>query len=54
MVEVLDLLAEDEVLEQRRASRAGLQANLVFDGAAHIRSEVTFAVVHLELLKDVV
>ena len=37
MVEVLDLLAQDEILEQRRAASAGLQRVLVVaDGHAMI------------------
>ena len=38
VVEVGDLLAEDEILEQRRPAQAGLQRVLVVgDGDAHVR-----------------
>jgi hypothetical protein len=53
MVEMLDLLAEDEVLEQRGASRARLQAGLVLHGAADIRRHIASAVIYLVLSKRV-
>jgi hypothetical protein len=53
MVEMLDLLAEDEVLEQRGASRTRLQAGLVLHGAADIRRHIASAVIYLVLSKRV-
>lgn len=54
VVEVLDLLAEDEVLEERRAAGAGTQAVLVGEGAANIAGEVDVGVVELELGEELV
>jgi hypothetical protein len=53
MVEVLDLLAEDEVLEQSRASCASLQTELIFDRPANIGRHEAAAVVYLVLGKEV-
>ena len=53
MVEVLDLLAEDEVLEQRGAAFAGLEAAAVLDGAADVGREEGVGVVQRELVEEV-
>ncbi len=52
MVEMLDLLPEDKVLEQRRAPDASLEAELVLYGAADVRCHEACAVVHLELVQQ--
>ena len=53
VVKVLDLLAENKVLEQRGSSWSGLQAGLVVHGTADIRGEDAAAVVDPELLMDI-
>ena len=52
VIKVLDLLPEDKVFEQRRAADAGLQAVLVFNGAADIRGQEAFAIVNLKLCQE--
>jgi hypothetical protein len=49
VIEVCNLLAEDEVLEQRGTALAGRQDFLVLDWAADVRREEALRVVHLEL-----
>jgi hypothetical protein len=54
MVEMLDLLAENKIFEQRRSPHAGFQADLVPHGATNIRRHVAAAVVYLILVKEVI
>lgn len=54
MVEVLDLLAEDEVLEERGAALASAQAVLVRKRTANIAGQVDIRVIDLELRHELV
>lgn len=49
MVKVGDLLAENEVLQQRRASLTSRQDFLVLDGAADVRGQEALGVIDLKL-----
>lgn len=51
MVEVLELLTEDEVLKQCRASATSLQTELFLNVAAEIRCHEFAVVVNLNLLQ---
>lgn len=46
MIKVLNLLAEDEVFQQRRPSHTSLQAALVLNRTPNIRRQEALAVVH--------
>lgn len=52
MVEPSDLLPEDEVLEQRGAAVAGLEAELVADGPAKVVGEELVLAVDGELVVE--
>lgn len=48
MVKVGDLLAENEVFQQGRASFSGFEAFLILDWTANIRAEVSLAIIDLK------
>lgn len=54
VVEVLDLLAENEILEKRRPTLTDAEAVLIGDGATDIACEVGVGVIELELRQELV
>lgn len=46
MIKMCNLLAEDEILEERGASFPSLQAELVLDRAANVRGQIPVTIVN--------
>jgi hypothetical protein len=48
MIETLDLLTEDKILEQRRATLASTETVLILNGTSHIRGQVDVLILEVE------